>query len=168
MLVLMVTAIFGGISLYVGKRVVDRAKMVAMEAEAQMFIMKLVEYYNMTGKWPIATDNFVSVAEMELELNKAFDEAFGVEGNPYSMRNQNREKIPHIWVRIAPGLNRWGEDALTELRRCTQRDVSENEIKHLDRVQYFYPKKSDRPWLQAEEEHIKTQNPDWDLEPVFG
>jgi type II secretory pathway pseudopilin PulG len=50
MLVLTVMAIFGGISLYVGKRVVDRAKMVAMEAEAQMFIMKLLEILRHEGR----------------------------------------------------------------------------------------------------------------------
>ena len=44
MLVLSVMAILGGISLYVGKGVVDRAKMVAMMTEAQMFIMKLLRY----------------------------------------------------------------------------------------------------------------------------
>ena len=159
MLVMTVMAILGSVTLYFGKGAVDKAK---------MFIMKLFDYYERTGEWPIATDNFVSVAEMELEVNGAFDNVFGVDGNPYSLHNPNREEIPHIWVRITPGLNRWGENALTELRRCTQRNVSENEIKYFDRVRYFYPKKSDRPRLQAEEEHIKTQNSDLDLEPVFG
>ena len=168
MLVLCVVAILGSVTLYFGKAAVDKAKTISEDIKAKMFIMKLFDYHNEMGKWPIAAENFVSVAEMERELNKAFDKVFGVDGNPYSYGNQNREEIPHIWVRITPGLNCWGEDALTELRRCTQRNVSENEIKHFNRVQYFYPKKSDRPWLQAEKEHIKTQNPDWDLEPVLG
>ena len=159
MLVLSVMAIFGGISLYVGKRVVDRAKMVAMDVEAQMFIMKLLEYYDMTGTWPIATDNFVSVWAVAFELNKAFDEV--LEYNPYSLSRENPEKFPNIWVRIGTRkkLNRRNEDALTELRRRTQRDVSENEIKHFDRVRYFVPKKSDRPWIQSAEEDINNRHP---------
>ncbi len=156
LLVLSVMAIFGGISLYVGKRVVDRAKMVAMEAEAQMFIMRLLEYYDMTGEWPIATDNFVSVRAVALELKKAFDKAFKND-NLYSLG----EKFPNIWVRIGARkkFNRRREDALTELRRRTQRNVSESEVKVFESVQYFVPKKSDRPWIQSAEEDINNRHP---------
>ena len=159
MLVLTVMAIFGGISLYVGKRVVDRAKMVAMEAEAQMFIMKLLEYYGMTGEWPIATDNFVSVWAVALELNKAFDKV--LEYNPYSLSRENPEKFPNIWVRIdaRKKLNRHGEGVLEELRRRTQRNVLESEVKIFKSVQYFVPKESDRPWIQSAEEDINNRHP---------
>ncbi|MBR1843388.1 MAG: type II secretion system protein [Opitutales bacterium] len=158
MLVLSVVAIFGGISLYVGKRVIDRAKMVAMEAEAQMFIMKLLEYYDMMGEWSIATDNFVSVWAVALELNKAFDKVLD---NPYSLSRKNPEEFPNIWVRIGTRkkLNQRNEDALTEFRRRTQRDVSENEIKYFDRVRYFVPKKDDRPWIKSAEEDINNRHP---------
>jgi type II secretory pathway pseudopilin PulG len=159
MLVLSVMAILGSLTLYVGKRVVDRAKMVAMMTKAQMFIMRLLECYDMTGEWPIATDNFVSVRAVALELNKAFDEV--LDDNPYSLSRKDREKFPNIWVRIGTRkkFNRRREDALTELRRRTQRNVSESEVKVFESVQYFVPKKSDRPWIQSAEEDINNRHP---------
>lgn len=152
MLVLTVMAILGGISLYVGKRCVDRAKMVAMMTEAQMFIMKLLEYYNTMGTWPIATDNFVSIQAVTLELNKAFDEVLAY--NPYSLNRGNPEKFPNIWVRIdaRKKVNRQKEGVLEELRRRTQRNVSESEVKIFESIQYFFPKKHDRPWIQSVEQ----------------
>jgi hypothetical protein len=112
----------------------------------------------MKGEWPIATDNFVSVWAVALELNKAFDKVLD---NPYSLSRENPEKFPNIWVRIGTRkkLNRRNEDALTELRRRTQRDVSENEIKYFDRVRYFVPKKDDRPWIKSAEEDINSRHP---------
>ena len=160
LLVLSVMAILGGISLYGGKRVVDRAKMVAMDVEAQMFITALLEYYDMTGKWPIATDNFVSVRAVALELNKAFDEV--LKYNPYSLSRENPEKFPNMWIRIdaRKKLNRHGEGVLEELRRRTQRNVLESEVKIFESVRYFFPKKNDRPWIKSAEEDINNQHPD--------
>ena len=152
MLVLSVVAILGGISLYVWKRVIDRAKMVAMMTKAQMFIVKLLEYHDLTRKWPIATDNFVSIRAVALELNKAFDEV--LEYNPYSLSRENPEKILDLWVRIGARreTNRRSEGFLEGLRRRTQRNVSESEVKIFESVRYFFPKKNDRPWIQSVEQ----------------
>ncbi len=159
MLALSVMAILGGISLYFGKRVFDKTKMVAMMTKAQMFIMKLLEYHDLMGRWPIATDNFVSIRAVALELNEAFDEV--LEYNPYSLSRENPEKFPDIWVRIGARkkLNRHGEGVLEELRRRTQRNVSESEVKIFESVRYFSPKKGDRPWIQSAEEDINKRHP---------
>ena len=159
MLVLSVMAILGGISLYIGKRVVDRAKFVAMNAEAQMFIVKLLEYRDMTGECPIATDNFVSVLAVALELNKAFDEV--LEYNPYSLSRENPEKFPNMWIRIdaRKKFNRHGEGVLEGLRRRTRRNVLESEVKIFKSVRYFFPKKNDRPWIKSAEEDIDNRHP---------
>ena len=93
MLVLCVVAILGSVTLYFGKAAVDKAKMFSEDIKAEMFIMKLFDYHDATGEWPIAAENFVSVAEMELELNKAFDNVFGVDGNPYSLRTRIGKKF---------------------------------------------------------------------------
>ena len=159
MLVLTVMAIFGGFSLYFGKRCVDRAKMFSEDVKAKMFIMKLLEYHDSTGEWPITTDNFVSIRAVALELNKAFDEV--LEYNPYSLNRENPEKFPNIWVRIGvrKKLNHHGEGVLEELRRRTQRNVSESEVKIFESVRYFFPKKGDRPWIQSTEEDINNRHP---------
>lgn len=130
-----------------------------MMTKAQMFIVKLLEYHDLTGRWPISTDNFVSVQAVALELNKAFDEV--LEDNPYSRSRENPEKFPDIWVRIGARkkLNRHGENVLEELRRRTQRNVSESEVKIFESVRYFFPKKSDRPWIQSAEEDIDNRHP---------
>lgn len=160
MLVLTVMAIFGGISLYVGKRCVDRARIIAEDVGAQMFIVTLLEYHEMTGTWPIATDNFVSVWAVAFELNKAFDEV--LEYNPYSLSRENPEKFPNMWIRIdaRKKLNRHGEGVLEELRRRTQRNVLESEVKIFESVRYFFPKKNDRPWIKSAEEDINNRHPD--------
>lgn len=147
MLVLTVMAIFGGISLYVGKRVVDRAKMVAMEAEAQMFITALLEYYGMTGKWPVGTQAWLSVRSFDSFLRRKFDEV--LLDNPYSLSNGHPEELPNMWIYIdvSVGSNQTVEDVLGGLQQRTLRKVSEREVRSFKYVRYFFPKKNDRAWI---------------------
>ena len=147
LLVLTVMAILGGISLYVGKRVVDRAKMVAMEAEAQMFIMKLLEYYDMTGKWPVETKVWISVRSFDSFLRRKFDEV--LLDNPWSSNKEHPEELPNMWIYIDVSVknNQSVEDVLGGLQQRTQRRVSEREVRSFKSVQYFFPKKGDRAWI---------------------
>lgn len=149
MLVLTVMAIFGGISLYVGKRVVDRAKMVAMEAEAQMFIAVLLEYRDMTGRWPIVTRKWVSIRAVALELRQELDRV--LLNNPYTANSENPREFPNIWIRMDGQPNRWGENVLTELQRLTQRPVPENRIRIFEGVRYFFPRTRDLHWVWSTE-----------------
>ena len=66
-----------------------------------------------------------------------------------------------MWIRIdaRKKLNRHGEGVLEELRRRTQRNVLESEVKIFKSVQYFFPKKSDRPWIKSAEEDINNRHP---------
>ena len=147
MLVLTVMAIFGGLSLYVGKRVVDRAKMVAMEAEARMFITALLEYYGMTGKWPVGTKVWISVRSFDNFLRRKFDEV--LLNNPYSLSKEHPEELPNMWIYIDISVvnNRSAEDVLGGLRQRTQRMVSKREVRSFESVRYFFPKEGDRAWI---------------------
>ena len=136
MLVLSVMAILGGISLYVGKRVVDKAKFVAMETEAQMFIAVLLEYRSETGVFPIVTRKWVSVRAVASQLRQELDRV--LLRNPYSLDNATPKEFPNIWVRMDGQANRWGESALVELQRLAQRDIPENKIRFFEGVRYFF------------------------------
>lgn len=124
MLVLSVMAIFGGISLYVGKRVVDKAKFVAMETEAQMFIAVLLEYYDTMGEWPVGTKVWISVRSFDSLLRRKFDEV--LLDNPYSLNKEYPKEFPNIWIYIDVPVknNQLVEDVLGVLRQRTQRRVS--------------------------------------------
>lgn len=147
MLVLTVMAIFGGISLYVGKRIIDRAKMVAMDVEAQMFITALLEYYGMTGKWPVGTEVWISVRSFDNFLRRKFDEV--LLDNPYSLSKKHPKELPNMWIYIDISVvnNRSAEDVLGELRQRTQRMVSKREVRSFESVRYFFPKEGDRAWI---------------------
>lgn len=149
LLVLSVMAIFGGISLYVGKRVIDRAKMVAMDVEAQMFIAVLLEYRDMTGRWPIVTRKWVSVRAVASELSWELDRV--LLDNPYSLNSENPREFPNIWVRMDGQPNRWGENVLAELQRLAQRPVPENRIRVFEGVRYFFPRAQDLHWVWSTE-----------------
>ena len=164
---LTVMGIVSTVTLYVGNEIKNRANECVREAEARLFIATLLEYHEMTGAWPIAENNWVSVQTVELELRGAFEEVLW--DNPYPANHENPRAFPNIWVRIdAQQLSRWGEDILRELRRRTGRNVPEAEIKNFNSIRYFFPKKNDRSWIRSEKEHIKEQNPDLGLEPVLG
>jgi type II secretory pathway pseudopilin PulG len=149
MLVLTVVAIFGGISLYVGKRVIDRAKVVAMDVEAQMLIAVLLQYRDTTGRWPIITRKWVSIRAVALELRQELDRV--LLNNPYTANSENPREFPNIWIRMDGQPNRWGEDVLTELQRLTQRPVLENEIRVFEGVRYFFPMTEDLHWVWSTE-----------------
>ena len=149
MLVLSVMAIFGGISLYVGKRVIDRAKMVAMEAEVQMFIAVLLEYRDMTGRSPIVTRKWVSIRAVALELRQELDRV--LLNNPYTANSENPREFPNIWIRMDGQHNRWGETILAELQRLAQNDVPENRIRIFEGVRYFFPRADEQYWVWSTE-----------------
>lgn len=147
MLVLSVTAIFGGISLYFGKRVVDKARMVAMDVEAQMFIAVMFEYYDLTGKWPVGTKVWISVRSFDNLLRRKFDEV--LHDNPYSLNKEHPEEFPNMWIYIdvSVGSNQTAEDVFGGLQQRTQRNVSNREVRNFKSVRYFFPKKGDRAWI---------------------
>ena len=142
-------AILGGISLYVGKRVVDRAKFVAMETEAQMFIAVLLEYRDVTGRWPIVTRKWVSIRAVALELRQELDRV--LLHNPYSLNSDNPREFPNIWVRMDGQPNRWGENVLAELQRLAQRDIPENKMRFFEGVRYFSPRADEQYWVWSTE-----------------
>ena len=149
MLVLSVMAILGGISLYVGKRVVDKAKFVAMETEAQMFIAVLLEYRSETGVFPIVTRKWVSIRAVASQLRQELDRV--LLRNPYSLDNATPREFPNIWVPMDGQANRWGESALVELQRLTQRDIPENKIRFFEGVRYFFPRTNEQYWVWSTE-----------------
>lgn len=154
MLMLSVMAILGSLTLYFGKRVVDRAKFVAMEAEAQMFIAVLLEYYETTEKWPVGTKVWISVRSFDNFLRRKFDEV--LLDNPYSLSKEHPEELPNMWIYIDISVvnNRSAEDVLGGLRQRTRRMVSEREVRSFKSVRYFFPKKGDRAWILSVPEGI--------------
>ena len=155
MLALSVMAILGGISLYVGKRVVDKAKFVAMETEAQMFIAVLLDYRSETGRFPIVTRKWVSVRAVASQLSQELDRV--LLHNPYSANSENPREFPNIWVRMDGQPTQRGEDVLTELRRLAQRDVPESRIRIFEGVRYFFPRTRDLHWVWSTEGDVVSE-----------
>ena len=147
MLALSVMAILGGISLYIGKRVVDKARVVAEDVEAQLFIAVLLEYYDTTGKWPVGTKVWISVRSFDNLLRRKFDEV--LYDNPYSLDKERPENFPNMWIYIDVSVknNQSVENVLGGLQQRTGRRVSEREVRSFKSVRYFFPKKGDRAWI---------------------
>ena len=156
MLVLTVMAIFGGISLYVGKRVVDRSKMVALEVEIHHLEIMIVNYHDKTGEWPFATNVWVNLREVGASLKYLVDQAFP--GNTYFTEAERENGFADIWIYIdASGRKRnpLGEDFLTELKKRTLRNaINRNEIKGGHGGVYcFLPESGDRAWIGSQTEY---------------
>ena len=146
------------VTLYVGNAIKNRANECIREAEARLFIATLLEYHEMTGAWPIAENNWVSVQTVELELRGAFEEVLW--DNPYPANHENPRAFPNIWVRIdAQQLSRWGEDILRELRRRTGRNVPEAEIRNFNSIRCFFPRERDQHWVWATENDLNENAP---------
>ena len=155
---LTVMGIVSTVTLYVGNAIKNRANECVREAEARLFIATLLEYHEMTGAWPIAENNWVSVQTVELELRGAFEEVLW--DNPYPANHENPRAFPNIWVRIdAQQLSRWGEDILRELRRRTGRNVPEAEIKNFNSIRYFFPRERDQHLVWATENDLNENAP---------
>ena len=158
MLVLSVMALLGAASLYVGKRVVDKAKFVALETEARMFIAVLLEYREMTGRWPIVGRKWVSVRAVASELRQELDRVLW--NNPYSANSENPREFPNIWVRMDGQPTQWGESALAELQRLAQRPVPQNKIRVFEGVRYFFPRIHDQHWVWSTEGDVVSGEAD--------
>ena len=156
MLVLCVVAILGSVTLYFGKRCVEKAKIMSQEIEIHRWEVIIVDYHEETGEWPFATNVWINLREVGASLKYLIDQAFP--GNTYFTEAERKNGFADIWIYIDAShtrCNLFEEDFLTELKKRTLRNtISQDEIRGgYEGIYCFLPKSGDRAYIKSQTEY---------------